>query len=103
MQPAEMKKELALQRPGSDRHSKRISIRVRKPSEPMVYETLRTLDDLFCRDLMQPDGLVDTIEHWFATCLPGEWIRPSFPHQCQRQSSRWLASSISHFRWVKPS
>ena len=26
-----------------------------KPSEPVVYETLRTLDDLFCRDLMEPD------------------------------------------------
>jgi hypothetical protein len=25
-----------------------------KPSEPLTYETIRTFDDLFCRDLMEP-------------------------------------------------
>jgi hypothetical protein len=36
-----------------------------KPSEPLTYETLRTLDDLFMRDLMEPERSVDTIDHQF--------------------------------------
>src|SRR5947207_2698688 len=34
-----------------------------RPSEPIVYETLRTLDDLFCRDLMEPQRTVSNAEH----------------------------------------
>jgi len=33
-----------------------------QPSEPLAYETLRTLDDLFCRDLMEPARPVDESE-----------------------------------------
>jgi hypothetical protein len=33
-----------------------------RPSEPIVYETLRTLDDLFCRDLMEPQRTVSNAE-----------------------------------------
>jgi hypothetical protein len=36
-----------------------------KPSETVVYETLRTLDDLFCRDLMEPDRQVQKSEGRF--------------------------------------
>jgi len=36
-----------------------------KPSEPIAYETLRTLDDLFMRDLMEPERSVDTIDQQF--------------------------------------
>jgi hypothetical protein len=36
-----------------------------KPSEAVVYETLRTLDDLFCRDLMEPDRQVPKNEPRF--------------------------------------
>jgi hypothetical protein len=36
-----------------------------KPSEPIAYETLRTLEDLFCRDLMEPERSVDKIEGHF--------------------------------------
>ncbi len=38
-----------------------------KPSEPVVYETLRTLDDLFCRDLMEPERQVPENERRFRT------------------------------------
>jgi|SRR5215213_1213299 len=66
MQPAEMKKEVALQRlrRAIDTQCEYLST-YEKPSEPIVYETLRTLDDLFCRDLMEPERLVDTIERRF--------------------------------------
>ena len=37
----------------------------RQPSEPLAYETLRTLDDLFCRDLMQPSRRIDKREQQF--------------------------------------
>ena len=36
-----------------------------KPSEPVVYETLRTLDDLFCQDLMEPDRRLPKNERRF--------------------------------------
>lgn len=36
-----------------------------KPSEPVLYETLRTFDDLFCRDLMEPDRQVPENERRF--------------------------------------
>jgi hypothetical protein len=36
-----------------------------QPSEPVVYETLRALDDLFCRDLMEPDRPVPDGERRF--------------------------------------
>jgi len=35
------------------------------PSEPIAYETLRTLDDLFLRDLMEPERSVDTVDRQF--------------------------------------
>jgi hypothetical protein len=35
------------------------------PSEVLAYETLRTLDDLFCRDLMEPKRQVDKSERHF--------------------------------------
>ena len=36
-------------------------------SEPVVYETLRTLDDLFCRDLMERERQVPQNERRFPT------------------------------------
>lgn len=36
-----------------------------RPSGAVAYETLRTLDDLFCRDLMEPTRAVDQIERRF--------------------------------------
>jgi len=36
-----------------------------KPSEPVAYETLRTLDYLFMRDLMEPERSVDKIDQQF--------------------------------------
>jgi hypothetical protein len=36
-----------------------------KPCEPLAYETLRTFDDLFCRDLMEPSRAVDKNERLF--------------------------------------
>jgi len=56
MQPAETKKELALHRLRKAMEAQRIYLSsYEQPSEPIVYETLRTLDDLFCRDLMEPE------------------------------------------------
>lgn len=43
-----------------------------KPSEPIAYETLRTLDDLFLRDLMEPNRSFDPIDRQFrAICTWG--------------------------------
>lgn len=36
-----------------------------QPSEIVAYETLRTIDDLFVRELMEPDRLVDDRERMF--------------------------------------
>jgi hypothetical protein len=36
-----------------------------RPSEPVAYETLRTLDDLFLRDLMEPKRPIDGTERLF--------------------------------------
>jgi hypothetical protein len=36
-----------------------------KPSEPLAFETLRTFDDLFCRDLMEPERPVTKSERHF--------------------------------------
>jgi hypothetical protein len=36
-----------------------------QPSESKAYETLRTLDDLFCGDLMEPDRHVTEAERKF--------------------------------------
>jgi hypothetical protein len=33
-----------------------------KACEPVAYETLRTFDDLFCRDLMEPERSMDQKE-----------------------------------------
>jgi hypothetical protein len=36
-----------------------------KPCEPILYETLRTFDDLFCRDLMEPTRMVEKNDRLF--------------------------------------
>jgi hypothetical protein len=36
-----------------------------QPSEALAYETLRTLDDLFCRDLMEPKRQLEKTERQF--------------------------------------
>ena len=38
-----------------------------KPCEPLAYETLRTFDDLFCRDLMEVSRVVGRDEQLFRT------------------------------------
>ena len=38
-----------------------------QPSEPITYEVLRTLDDIFCRDLMEPTRAIAQDERLFKT------------------------------------
>lgn len=46
-------------------HQRRYLAAYEKPAEPLAFETLRTFDDLFCRDLMQPKRKVDRSERLF--------------------------------------
>lgn len=66
MQSTDAKKELTLQRfrKALDLQRQYLSS-YEKPSEPIAYETLRTLDDLFCRDLMEPERPVNMVERQF--------------------------------------
>lgn len=55
MQPGENKQDLVLERLRRALQVQRAYLSgYEKPSEPIAYETLRTLDDLYCRDLMEP-------------------------------------------------
>jgi hypothetical protein len=66
MQPGEKKQDLALERLRKALEVQRAYLSgYEKPSEPIAYETLRTLDDLFLRDLMEPERVVDTIDRQF--------------------------------------
>lgn len=66
MQPGETKQDLVLERLRKALEVQRAYLSgYEKPSEPIAYETIRTLDDLFLRDLMEPERSVDTIDRHF--------------------------------------
>jgi hypothetical protein len=66
MQPREGEQDVALERLRKAMEVQRTYLSgYEKPSELIAYETLRTLDDLFLRDLMEPERLVDTIDRQF--------------------------------------
>jgi hypothetical protein len=66
MQRGESKQDLALERLRKALEVQRTYLSgYEKPSEPIAYETLRTLDDLFMRDLMEPERSVETFDRQF--------------------------------------
>lgn len=66
MQPGKSKQDLVLARLRKALEVQRDYLsEYEKPSEPIAYETLRTLDDLFLRDLMEPERAVDTVDRQF--------------------------------------
>jgi hypothetical protein len=66
-----------------------------KPSEPLAFETLRMLDDLFCRELMEPERHIDKSERMFrshSTWGVNHALRRIVPREPESRTFRYFPS-----------